>query len=113
MLPICRALSLAALVLVTDGCGGASSTQVRGPDGRDDWYTIKCRRSQGNCFEEAGEVCPNGYHVADQQGHVGAYVYANQGNVVGGTRFDGELFIRCKTAREADPYGVGGPARAE
>lgn len=88
-----RAVALATLVGLAAGCG-ASSSQVKGPDGQE-WYAVKCRRSQSNCYEEAGEVCPNGYAVGDATQRQGAAVYASGGTLVGGTTFTGEMLIRC------------------
>ncbi len=84
------------LALFLVACG-ASATKVAGPDGKGTWYAVSCRRSQSNCYEKAGEVCPNGYHVADASDHEGVYVSAGgfTGTQVTPT-YNGEMMIKCK-----------------
>ena len=84
------------VMLAFGGCGG-SSDQIRGPDGTMNWYSIECKRSQANCYEEAGEVCPNGYDVADQGGQSGTYVQANQNGATAIPIYRGHMLIKCKT----------------
>jgi hypothetical protein len=88
---------MAGLVGALVGCH-ASHDQVRGPDGTTDWYSIECKRNQGNCYEEAGDVCPNGYDIADAGGHSGTYVHADQSGVVAVPTYRGHMLIKCKTA---------------
>ncbi len=86
---------LIALVVIASvaliACG-ASSTPVRGPDGANDWFSITCRRNQGNCIEEAGEVCPHGYVVASTESREG--LYADRNVIV--PAYNGEMLIKCR-----------------
>jgi hypothetical protein len=92
-----RALLLSILAILA-GCAGAHAHQVTGPDGENNWFSITCRRSHGNCYEKASDVCPDGYIVADSSGHEGMYVNANAGYAV--STYNGEMLIKCK----GEPY---------
>jgi hypothetical protein len=82
------------------------STQFRGPDGANDWWAIACRDDSALCLREAGEVCPQGYDVADRARYndVEAKTVAGGGssffvsNSSTRTITNGELTIRCKGA---------------
>ncbi len=83
----------AAVLVAALLCGcGASSTRVNGPDGRGTWYSITCRRSQANCTEEAGLVCPNGYQVESSDSSTPVLVTEN-GAMVG---YNGALLVKCR-----------------
>ena len=92
-----RTLSLTVACLVA-AC--ASAEQVRGPDGTMNWYSIDCRRSQSYCEEKAGEVCPQGYDVANSSGHTGTFVQVTQFGGTATPTYNGHLMIRCKTNTE-------------
>lgn len=83
---------------VMAGCA-ASSQHFRGPDGSD-WVSISCRRNQGNCYEEAGLTCPNGYQVQDQSGRQGAVAISSYNRYGGSTTvvptYRGEMIVKCK-----------------
>jgi hypothetical protein len=83
-------------------CAGASSTRV----GRDT-FTIECKRSRANCYEEAAAVCPNGFEVLDGVERSGTYATANTvGNTTTVTAvpiYKGEMLVRCESrSAEAD-----------
>jgi hypothetical protein len=90
----------ALFVMVTAACEPASSEQIRGPDGTMHWYSVECRRSQSNCYEEAADRCPHGYEVADQGGHSGTSVSTNSNRWASTTvvtpTYNGHMLIRCK-----------------
>ncbi len=71
---------------------GASSTRVNGPDGRGTWYSITCRRSQANCTEEAGEVCPHGYQVESSDSSTPVLV-TEHGAMMG---YNGAILVKCR-----------------
>ena len=76
-------------------CGCATSREVVGPDG-DKVHIITCSgaaNTWGNCYEKAGELCPNGYHQR------GAVANPTGATVVGGTVLMGinrQMAISCK-----------------
>lgn len=84
-----RITFVACMLLV--GCG-ASATQVSGPDGSHNWYSITCRRNQSNCIEKAGEVCPRGYVTADSDGRT--QLVANELYVA--EAYNGEMLVKCR-----------------
>jgi len=91
-------------------CAGASHEAV-GPD----TYSIDCKRSASNCYEEAGDVCPNGFDVLDAQGQRGAVAFTNStanayGSANGATAYGsstttlvptykGSMLVRCHPER--------------
>ncbi len=87
-------VSLSAVLLfpaLASACG-ANSTRVNGPDGRGTWYSITCRRSQANCTEEAGNVCPSGYQVESSDSSTPVLVTEN-GAMVG---YNGAILVKCR-----------------
>jgi hypothetical protein len=89
-----------AFCLALCSCG-ATSEQIRGPDGHL-WWSISCRRSQENCLEEAGDLCPKGYVVADSSGGItGAVAYTSGGFTSVHGRYRGSMLVRCKS--HSDP----------
>lgn len=47
------------------GCGAhANATAVRGPDGAEGWYVVRCENAR-DCTSAEASVCPRGYDVAD------------------------------------------------
>ena len=43
----------------------SSATPVKGPDGAEGWYLVRCKEDPSSCNAEAGSVCPEGYEMAD------------------------------------------------
>jgi hypothetical protein len=86
----------ALLVTVLAACAPAASEQVRGPDGTMNWYSVTCRRNQANCYEEAGDICPRGYDVADSGGQSGVYMQANRYGATATPTYSGHMLVRCK-----------------
>lgn len=59
-------LACMALGTALAGCA-IKPTQINGPDGRPA-FTMKCSglgRERGDCIAKAGEICPTGYIVVD------------------------------------------------
>lgn len=53
------------------GCGGGPNyryhwNRIVGEDGKKDWYAISCHKEFGICLKLAGDLCPNGYVIHDQ-----------------------------------------------
>jgi hypothetical protein len=94
MRPWAIGAACAALGVMLPNCY-AESRSVRGPDG-ERWHAIDCRRSQTNCYEKAGEVCPHGYDVADEGGHSGTVLVANQYGAYAVPHYRGHMLIKCK-----------------
>ena len=90
---------LACLVVL--GCAGASSTKV----GRG-LYSIECRRSVGNCYEEAATVCPDGFDVENASDQSGAYAHTNTFNGTTTTTVTpvvrASMLVRCRGLAETD-----------
>jgi len=42
-----------------------SATAVKGPDGNEGWYLVRCKDDPTSCNAEAGSVCPEGFDLAD------------------------------------------------
>jgi hypothetical protein len=87
-----RRLALAAAFLI--GCLPATSYPVRGPDGSE-WWVVSCRRSQANCWREAGKRCPGGYDIADQSERDSTVLVANQYSATMVPVHRGELLVHC------------------
>lgn len=48
------------------GCAThADATPVRGPDGSDGWFVVRCKDDPKACSAEAESVCPQGFDTAD------------------------------------------------
>lgn len=92
-------VGLGVLLITLLACAGAQSSRVVGPDGKV-WISIECRRSQTNCYEEAGTQCPRGYIIANSDGEHGTAYVSNYNQYGGYTipihTFHGQLFIQCK-----------------
>jgi len=58
-------------VLLVSGCYLAepwsSRTPVVGPDGRDDWWEIRCHRDDQGCWKQARAACPHGFQIHDRE----------------------------------------------
>jgi len=92
-----RTAGMLILVGMMAGCFSRSK-QVTGPDGKRDWYSITCRSSRAHCLEEAGDVCPGGYEVADASEKQSFELSRNfSGQAVAGERYDGQMLVKCKT----------------
>jgi hypothetical protein len=102
--PCCLLMVTVATLIV--GCSHSNATPVNGPDGQPGWFSVSCKRDQGNCEERAGEVCPNGYETANASGHAGTAAFANYDSN-GGTAFvvptyHGHMLIKCHGAAAVD-----------
>lgn len=81
------------LVLGLMAC--TSSKKVVGPDGRE-WYAITCHRTQMNCVEEAGNLCPSGYDSDRESGGSTPFAIDNGvGGTTKGSTYKGEMLVRC------------------
>jgi len=93
-----RLATALAFPLALSACG-ATSEQIRGPDGHM-WWSISCRRSQESCLEEAGDLCPKGYVVADSRGGItGAVAYTSGDFTSVHGLYRGSMLVRCKSHR--------------
>jgi hypothetical protein len=85
-----KLLSLAFLTaLFTVGCSHRDLTPVKGPDGQE-WVAISCRDNASNCWQTAGEFCPNGYEIGDE------VQSTSRGFLIFGRHARNEMLIRCK-----------------
>lgn len=78
---------LVGLALLSAGCAGSWSE----PAGPDTW-SVGCKRSRANCYEEAKAVCPSGFEILDGDSQSGYYV---SGNVIAPV-YKGEMLVRCR-----------------
>lgn len=94
------ALLVVAITLLA--CAGASHELV-GPG----MYAIDCKRSASNCYEEAGDVCPSGFDIADAQNQQGAVSWTTFGENYANTlvipTYKGQMLIRCHANRVIRP----------
>ena len=83
--------------LTMSGC--AVSRQVVMPSGQHG-YTINCSGAAmtwANCYEKAGDTCPQGYDVAEKSDeHGGPVVAANRYGLFGAPVMDRTMLIQCK-----------------
>jgi hypothetical protein len=86
------------LLFVGVGCSSASAKPVNGPDGEPGWYMIKCEDDRANCIEKAGEACPRGYDIADDQKSVGAYAMPIGNAVFAGESSSYRILVKCHTS---------------
>ncbi len=77
-------------VLLMVSCG-AESTYL----GNGQW-SVECRRSRGNCYEEAAYVCPHGFDVIDADDQRGAFITSNGDTATVMPTYKGQLLIRCR-----------------
>jgi hypothetical protein len=98
-----------ALPILLAACG-ATSERIRGPDGQV-WVSIQCRRSQANCYAEAGEQCPYGYVAGAETGHTGQFTSVNVSQYGGSgysvPTYNGTLMVRCKAPSDGAPLSAG------
>jgi hypothetical protein len=85
---------MAVPCLVLLACG-ATSTPVKGPDGRPGWYSIECRHDELRCEDEAGDVCPQGYVTANRSGYEGLVSSASYLTGYTVPTFHGHMLIKC------------------
>ncbi len=87
-------LCLIKLCLILGGCATGVSN-FTGPDGKQS-YALKCSgymRDWDDCYKSAGELCPSGYDVIDQQsGHKG---YVATGSVLANVQSQ-HLMVQCR-----------------
>ena len=72
-------LHIIGLTTLLVGCGMATSRPTIAPDGRPA-AIVECRKGIGDCWEQAGLVCPSGYSVLDgeDESHKVAYASASR-----------------------------------
>lgn len=66
---IIRHVPLICLFAGLTACANVNPEHFRGPSGRDA-YTMRCSqmgRTWAKCYTKAGELCPKGYNIIDQQ----------------------------------------------
>jgi hypothetical protein len=59
---------------------------------------IRCNgmaRSMADCYEKAGEACPKGYDIVDENGEAHPLVMANSNAIVGGSVVHRSLMVQC------------------
>lgn len=85
------------IILVIMGVIGCSSsaTYIHGANGADQ-VSITCKRSPSNCFERAGEECPNGYTVINSGGAHSEFTYIDQHGGYSIPVYNGMLIVQCK-----------------
>jgi hypothetical protein len=87
------------VVMLLTGCASASSSQIAPRT-----YSVECRRSQANCYEEAARCCPQGFDVLDSAGRSKLMVLTNTNTYTGTSsstvipNYRGELLVRCNGA---------------
>lgn len=89
-----RFLLMGCIAVLLAGCA-VSVTPIKGPDGRQA-YVMKCSgymRDRQDCLVKAGELCPTGYIVVDDNSTTRGAVFT--GNAVLMARRD-YLTISCK-----------------
>ncbi|MES1182204.1 MAG: hypothetical protein ABUL60_00240 [Myxococcales bacterium] len=115
MLPKLRQwLGPLAITMLVPACGNAVARPVTTPSGRRG-FAIDCRRNQNNCFEKAGEVCPQGYEIVDDaRGTTGVQVTSGYATGISiDKKFAGQLLIACSTGEDSGPAETRYPDTAE
>ena len=83
-------MRFAPILALLTACASSSNYLGRG------MYSIECRRSQGNCYEEAARVCPGGFDVMDGSGRQGAVVQSWGNTATVTPTYNGEMLVRCR-----------------
>jgi hypothetical protein len=99
---------VAAVLLVLGACAetpGPRFHNVTGPDGYY-WQAIECA-SDTACYEGAGQLCPDGYHVLDKSGHVEVEGASYKGTGVVASHYEGTIVVRCKHPRHTTEKADG------
>ena len=81
------------VLLLLSGCASATSAQIAPRT-----YSVECRRSQANCYEEAARCCPHGFDVLDSAGRSKFIVVNNTNSSTVIPKYRGELLVRCNGA---------------
>lgn len=96
-----QVLLLAGIVLALGGC--AVSTQVVLPSGARG-YSINCSGAAltwGQCYEKAGNLCPHGYKIIEQEGQTpGAVVGASPTALFGTPIVNRTMLVQCKSKEQ-------------
>jgi hypothetical protein len=102
-----------ALILLASSCNSAVARPVTTPSGRRG-YAIDCRGNQNNCFEKAGEVCPQGYDIVDDaRGTTGVRISSGYATGVSiDKKFSGQLLIACSTGETDSASSVAPSSKA-
>lgn len=85
-------IAVSSVALLVVGC--TSAKPVNGPDGEPGWYLIKCENDRSNCIVKAGDVCPRGYEVADDQKSAGGYAMPVGNGVYAGESSSYRMLIK-------------------
>ena len=92
-----NALALAATMILA-GCATSSQTVL--PSGARG-YSIGCSGSAltwAQCYEKAGDLCPHGYKIVEQEGQTpGATVGASRTALFGTPIVDRTMLVQCKS----------------
>ena len=93
-----EALLLAGIALALGGCAASTQTVLpRGVHG----YSINCSGSAltwAQCYEKAGNLCPHGYKIIEQEGQTpGATVGASPTALFGTPIVDRTMLVQCKS----------------
>lgn len=73
-----KTLVTVVLAMALVGCG-ATAKKIVAPSGKTG-YSLNCGNNIDNCYEKAGELCPNGYTMLNQT--TGAVGVPFQGGMV-------------------------------
>lgn len=84
-----RLIGWVALLVALSACVAVDS--FKGPNGRDA-YSMQCGNDSGACYRRAGEVCPSGYDILNQQ--TGTAAVPVQGGIFAVPQYS--LQIECK-----------------
>jgi hypothetical protein len=87
-------LLVLSLALPLAACA-VPATQITGPDGRPA-YVLKCSgmgRDRQDCLVKAGELCPSGYNVVDDNSSTHGAVVVNNAVILAHREY---LTISCK-----------------
>ena len=104
-------VGLAMVACLSLACSGfVNVKQFTGPDGHLVWHLKSWDKSA--VLEEAGDLCPRGYHVVSANVHGGQYYLlpAFGGGLVAGQSKDYELMIKCRS-RAVNAQQSSEPAR--
>ena len=88
-----RQIIIATITLILSGCA-VEPKQFIGPNGKTA-YSMRCSgmgRSLDECYQKAGEMCPNGYTIVDRS--TGTVAVPVNGSIMAAPQ--NNLAIECK-----------------
>jgi hypothetical protein len=89
-----RIVILLVALLLTNACVAVKPQPFKGPNGKNA-YSMKCSgmgRTLDECYQKAGEVCPDGYNIIDRAS--GTVAIPVQGGFMAAPQHN--LAIECK-----------------